>query len=61
MRLMGTGAGGEGGDSRRTSGSGVAGLGGCWRMMRGGAGGALTAAASVMTRAPGCGGVGGRK
>jgi len=33
-----TGRGGDGGASRTMRGSGVAGRGGCWRMMSGGAG-----------------------
>jgi len=38
IRLGLTGAGGSGGISRNTRGSGVGARGGCWRMMRGGAG-----------------------
>jgi hypothetical protein len=35
------GIGGWGGASRTINGSGVAGLGGCWRIMSGGAGGTI--------------------
>ncbi len=39
MNLRPIRGGGVGGASRITSGSGVGGFGGCWRIMRGGAGG----------------------
>lgn len=50
-----------GGNSRITSGSGVHGLFGCWRITSGGAGGARVLASCVIIISPGAGGVGGRK
>jgi hypothetical protein len=43
------------------NGSGVGGLGGCWRIMSGGAGGVNTFGCWVITISPGAGGVGGLK
>ncbi len=59
--LMPIGAGGSGGASLITSGSGVSGLGGCWRMMSGGAGPVVKFGCCVITISPGAGGVGGRR
>lgn len=50
-----------GGASRITNGSGVQGLGGCWRMTSGGAGAVGRFGSCLMIISPGAGGVGGFK
>lgn len=61
ITLRPTASGGLGGASRKTNGSGVDGLGGCWRMTRGGAGAIIELGSWVITISPGIGGVGGLK
>jgi hypothetical protein len=61
ITLRPTCAGGWGGASLITKGSGVHGRGGCWRMMSGGAGGARLFTSWVIIISPGAGGVGGLK
>lgn len=61
MILRPTGAGGSGGASRITSGSGVSGRAGCCRMISGGAGDGIILASCDIMISPGAGGVGGRK
>lgn len=53
--------GGAGGHSLMTSGSGVTGLGGCWRIISGGAGDVAMFGSWLIIISPGAGGVGGRR
>ena len=50
-----------GGASLIIKGSGVIGLGGCWRITIGGAGAVIVFGSSLITISPGSGGVGGLK
>lgn len=59
MSFLPIAGGGCGGASRMINGSGVSGLGGCWRITSGGAGGVKVFGSWVMTISPGAGGVGG--
>ncbi len=59
ISLRPTAGGGCGGASRITNGSGVDGLGGCWRMTSGGAGAGNMLRSWVIMISPGAGGVGG--